>query len=344
LNAKRKVGVVLFQLGGPDSLAAVRPFLYNLFSDPDILNLPFGPLLRKPLARFISLTRSGHASHGYAEIGNRSPILPLTQRQALALDAALRPHVEPRVVIAMRYWHPFTHEAVRRLQAATLDEIVLLPLYPQYSQATTGSSLNEWNRRYDGFRTPVRLVREFYAHPLYIDALVERISLTLKRFGPAAPAVHLLFSAHNLPLSFVLRGDPYQKQIEETVRLVTARGAEMAAEGQLAQWPRAHSLCYQSKVGRQKWLEPSLNATLSRLAAEGVRHLAVVPIAFVTEHIETLYEINREARARAGKLGIEQLEMMPALGDSPKFIAALADLVLRAVGEGTESDPWGVAP
>lgn len=357
MSNPKNLGVVLFQLGGPDSRAAVEPFLYNLFSDPDIIDLPLGWLARKPLARFLARRRKKHVVHAYEEIGGGSPIGLLTERQARALERALRPHVEPRVVVAMRYWHPFTAEAVRQLEAASLDAGVLLPLYPQYSMATTGSSLHEWNRCYRGQGIPVRIIEQFYDHPLYLDAVVANINLSLRHFASRAPSaettqqaritnheslaasqqpllashVHLLFSAHGLPMSFLERGDPYQRQVEETVRLVMERGADLASRSGLRDaWPNSHSLCYQSKVGRQRWLEPSLDSTLVRLASQGARQVLVVPISFVTEHVETLYEINVEAREKARALGIEQFEMMPALNDSPRFIAALADLVLRA--------------
>jgi len=329
---KKRVGVVLFQLGGPDSLETVQPFLYNLFRDPDIIQLMFGNLLRRPLARYIARKRWKHAAHGYEAIGKRSPILPLTQRQARALQRALQPHVDPRVVIAMRYWHPLTEEAVREVQSAALDEIVLLPLYPQYSASTTGSSFNEWDRHYRSNGIPVRRVREYYDHPLLIAAFAERIATSLRHFRRAPHAtsadVQLVFSAHGLPLSLIARGDPYQKQVEETVRLVLDRGP--AASG-AQNWPAQHILCYQSKVGKQEWLSPALNDTLRRLGAEGKKRVLVVPIAFVSEHVETLHEINQEGREIALGAGIQQFEMVPALGDSPLFVAGLAAAVLQAV-------------
>ena len=335
MGERKRVGVVLFQLGGPDSPAAVGPFLYNLFCDPDILPLgALGGVLRRPLAWYISHRRARTVAEHYQAIGGHSPIRLLTERQARALEAALRPHVDPLVVVAMRYWHPLTEEAVRQIDGSALDHLVLLPLYPQYSYATTGSSLKEWRRLHTPGRPPLPLhvIEHFYNHPQYIEALVEKIAISLTHFdGPGE--VHLVFSAHGLPLSLIERGDPYQRQVEATVRLVIERGAEWASRaGKGEDWPRAHTLCYQSKVGRQKWLEPSLTERIERLARAGTKHLLVVPISFVTEHIETLYEINIEAREEAGKLGVEQFEMMPALGDSPRFIAALADRVLRSVG------------
>jgi len=342
LAGKKRVGIVLFQLGGPDSLEAVEPFLLNLFLDPDIIPLgPFG-LLRRPIAKLISSRRSIPVAGRYAEIGRRSPIGALTERQRVRLLAAVSPYIDAVAVTAMRYWHPFTAEAVDALRnAAPLDEIVLLPLYPHYSFATTLSSLKEWRRVAEqaewtrpGGKPPERTINNFHDHPLYILALVQRIGAVLRQF-PDSSRIHLVFSAHGLPMSLVEKGDPYPKQIEETVRLVCELGAK-----QCQGWPHTHLLCYQSRVGPAKWLQPPLTETIEQLGHEGVKEMLVVPISFVTEHIETLHEINIEAREEAEKLGIETFRMMPALGDSPLFIAALKDLVLQATGIGT-GEPSG---
>jgi len=322
--ARKRVGIVLFQLGGPDSREAVEPFLYNLFCDPDIIPLgPLGGIVRKPLAWWISRRRAQNVAHHYDRIGGHSPIRVLTDRQARALAGALRPTIEPRVTIAMRYWHPLTQEAVGEINREPLDELVLLPLYPQYSLATTRSSLREWERLYRprAPAPPVRVIEGFHDHPLYIEALAEKIALCFRQFERPSEA-HLVFSAHGLPLILVENGDPYPKQVEETVRLVRECGG----------WSNSWTLCFQSRVGRQKWLEPTLTATLESLARSGVKQVVVIPVSFVTEHVETLHEINIEAREEAEKLGIEKFRMMPAVGDSPKFIAALADMVLRATG------------
>jgi ferrochelatase len=329
LAGKKRVGIVLFQLGGPDSLAAVEPFLLNLFLDPDIIPLgPFG-LLRGPIARLISSRRSKPVAERYAEIGRRSPIATLTERQRVRLVEAVSPYIEPVAVTAMRYWHPFTSEAVAVLRAGgPLDEIVLLPLYPHYSFATTLSSLKEWRRVYGQpvGGPPERTVDHFFDHPLYIQALVQRIGSILRQFSDSS-RIHLVFSAHGLPMSLVEKGDPYPKQIEATVRLAVELGAR-----RFPNWPKTHLLCYQSRVGPAKWLQPALTETIERLGHEGVKEMLVVPLSFVTEHIETLHEINIEAREEAEKLGIEKFRMMPAVGDSPLFIAALKDLVLKAAG------------
>jgi protoporphyrin/coproporphyrin ferrochelatase len=323
--------VVLFQLGGPDSASAIEPFLFNLFSDPDIIDFPFARLARPIMARLISSHRAKKVKEHYASIGGKSPIRELTERQARALEAELRKSLGARVFVAMRYWHPLTEEAVAQVLAQDVRELVLLPLYPQYSRTTTGSSLNEWERKYKALAgdkiIPAKVVREFYKHLPYLDSVVEKINEGLARFafaGSTADArsdVHLIFSAHGVPLSVIEAGDPYQAQIEETVKRVLARGA----------WPNPHRLCYQSRVGPGRWLQPMLHETLPEVAAGGVRRVLVVPIAFVSDHVETLSEINIEAREFASGLGITQFEVMPALNDSPKFIQALADLVLAEV-------------
>ena len=327
MSGRRKIGIVLFQLGGPDSLDAVEPFLLNLFLDPDII--PMGPLgfLRRPLAKYISKKRSVPVRGRYAMIGRRSPIGILTERQRRALLAALAEDVDAVAVTAMRYWKPMTADAVEALRrVGPLDEIVLLPLYPHFSYATTLSSLKEWRRVYgkpEG-APPERTVGQFYNHPLYIQALVQKIGVCLRQF-PDSSRIQLVFSAHGLPMSLVERGDPYPQQVQETVRLTCELGAQKHAN-----WPRQHLLCYQSRVGPSKWLEPPFVETLEKLGHEGVKEVLVVPISFVTEHIETLHEINIEGREDAKKFGIERFRMMPAVGDSPLFIAALKDLVLTA--------------
>jgi ferrochelatase len=319
----RRVGVVLFQLGGPDTLEAIEPFLFNLFCDPDIIDFPFARLGRKPLAKLISTTRAKKVQHHYSVIGGGSPIRRFTEQQAQALQIELRASgVDAHCFVAMRYWHPFTAAAIEQVRAAGCDEVVLLPLYPQYSRTTTGSSLNEWRRNF-GNDVPVRCIEAFYRNELYIDALVEKVREALARF-PSPETPELVFSAHSVPVSVIQKGDPYQRQIEETVELVMQRG----------EWSNRHRLCYQSKVGASKWLQPSLRTTIRDLAAEKVREVCIVPISFVSDHVETLGEIDHEAREQAASLGIERFEMSAGLNDSPTFIAALAELVGRAMGVG----------
>ncbi len=318
----RRIGVVLFQLGGPDTLEAIEPFLYNLFCDPDIIDFPFARIGRKPLAKLISTARARKVEHHYSVIGGGSPIRKHTEAQARALEERLQEAgIDATCVVAMRYWHPFTREAIAKLEAAAVEEIVLLPLYPQYSVATTGSSLNEWRRCFQDSLLPVHCVQDFYRHPTYLRAVVEKVEEALDRF-PRPRETTLVFSAHSVPLAVVEKGDPYQKQIEETVEMVMEHG----------DWRNPHRLCYQSKVGASKWLQPSLRSTLQELASQGVRQVCVVPISFVSDHVETLGEVDHEAREQATRLGITQFEMSAGLNDSPTFIATLAELVGSALG------------
>lgn len=322
LNPTRRLGVVLFQLGGPDTPAAIEPFLYNLFCDPDIIDFPFARIGRKALAKLISSTRARKVQHHYASIGGASPIRRFTEQQAHALEAELSNRgLDARCFVAMRYWHPFTGEAIAQLLAAECDEVVLLPLYPQYSSTTTGSSLNEWQRLFH-LDIPVHNVGPFYRHPMYLDAMIEKVNKALSRFE-ARENPELVFSAHGVPLSIIEKGDPYQNQIEETVRLLVEGGG----------WRNHHRLCYQSKVGASKWLQPSLHRTLRDLSAEHVREVCIVPVAFVSDHVETLGEIDHEAREEAARLGFTRFEMSSGLNDSPKFISALGQLVLEALDE-----------
>lgn len=324
-SGRPRVAVVLLQLGGPDSLDSVEPFLYNLFCDPDIIDLPLAFLFRKRLARLISSRRAPKVAEYYRMIGGRSPILRLTRRQAVALENELRREMDARVLIAMRYWHPLTSAAVEEVKAGKFDQVVLLPLYPHFSRTTTGSSLNEWNRLVGRAGIPgtrVVTVEQYCDHPLYIKALVENITIALQRVRPPErSAVHLVFSAHGTPVRLVRQGDPYQAQIIRTYEAVVARGA----------FGLPHTLCYQSRVGPQEWLKPSLTETVDRLAAEGAARLLVIPIAFVSDHSETLYEINMEVRRHAMERGIHHYDLMPALHTNASFIGALADSVRRAI-------------
>ncbi|HTS38200.1 MAG TPA: ferrochelatase [Candidatus Solibacter sp.] len=322
----RRVGVVLFQLGGPDTLEAIEPFLYNLFCDPDIIDFPFARIGRKPLAKLISSTRARKVQHHYASIGGGSPIRRHTEAQARALEAELRAEgIDARCFVAMRYWHPFTSEAIEQIRAAECDEVVLLPLYPQYSSTTTGSSLNEWRRLFCD-DLPVHTIKTFYQQRAYLDSVVDKINEALSRF-PIESRPEIVFSAHSVPMAVIEKGDPYQRQIEDTVRLLMERGG----------WSNPHRLCYQSKVGASRWLQPSLHQTLRHLSAERVREVCIVPVAFVSDHVETLGEIDHEARHEARDLGITQFEMSAGLNDSPAFIGALSQLVHEALSSSDRS-------
>lgn len=324
--ATSPTGVVLFNLGGPESLDQVRPFLTNLFSDPDVISLPTP--FRQALAWWIAKRRTPTAQGYYRQIGGGSPLRRLTLQQAAALEKALAVHGAYKVVVAMRYWNPFTEEAVADLVAAGVRRVVLLPLYPQYSFATTRSSLNHFRSVWAArgmAAVPSATIAQWYDHAGYLDAMVERITETQRTIpsGDGSP-IHLVYSAHGIPLSLINKGDPYQRQVEEEVRLLTARLREWAEA------PERVHLGYQSRVGPTKWLEPSTESLLHRLGRQGVTRVLVVPISFVSDHSETLYEIDMLYRDLARAAGIGQFTRMISLNDSPTFIRALADLVLHA--------------
>jgi ferrochelatase len=317
----------LFNLGGPEALDQVRPFLTNLFSDPDVIGLPFP--LRQALAWWIAKRRTPIAQGYYEKIGGGSPLRRLTAQQASALETVLAAHGAFKVVVAMRYWAPFTEDAVDELAAYRPTRVVLLPLYPQYSYATTRSSLGHFHRVWTArglTGVPIAAIEQWYDHPGYVAAMVECITQTVAEMpmGDGSP-VHLLYSAHGVPLSFIKKkGDPYQRQIEAEAKLITARLPEWAAA------PERVHLGYQSRVGPTKWLEPSTESVLHRLGHSGVTRLLVVPISFVSDHSETLYEIDILYRDLARNAGVRVFSRMRSLNDSPTFIDALADLVLAA--------------
>jgi ferrochelatase len=330
-----RLGVVLFQLGGPDSLEAIEGFLYNLFSDPMIIDFPLARLARQPLARLIASRRGKHVAHHYEAIGGQSPILEYTLAQARALEKNLRSDFDARVVIAMRYWKPFTKEAVAELRRFGAENVVLLPLYPQYSRTTTGSSLQEWDHqvRQAGWNPRVYFIDNYHDHRDYIESVVQAVQAQLDGFENPGE-VDLVFSAHSVPLEVIRKGDPYQRHIERSVELVREAGG----------WPNRWRLCYQSKVGPSKWLRPMMRETLEDLATQGSRHVLMIPISFVSDHMETLYEIDIEHREIAQRAGIGDFRMMPGLNDSRAFIAALGGLVRAAVGTGSYAQAAGVRP
>jgi protoporphyrin/coproporphyrin ferrochelatase len=319
-----KVGVVLLNLGGPDSLEAVEPFLYNLFVDPDIINFPGSFLVRKWLARLISSKRHPRIQEQYKKIGGKSPLKEFTLGQARLLEEKLNEKFPARVFAAMRYWHPFTEEVLDALEKEGIKKVILLPLYPQYSKATTESSVKEWNAQLKkrGASLDWTLIEHYYDFPPFIDAFVERVRQGLEKFAPEnRAAVHLLFSAHGTPMKLVREGDPYSEHIRKTVEAVMKQGG----------FAQKHSLCWQSKVGPQKWLTPSTPETIEDLAKEGEKLLLAIPIAFASDHLETLFEVGIEFRHLASQAGVEQFEVTEGLNYSEKFIAALAQLVFQKV-------------
>jgi ferrochelatase len=312
-----KTAVILFNLGGPDGLEAVEPFLFNLFSDPAIIGAP--QPIRWLIAKLISKRRAPIAREIYARIGGRSPLLPETVAQARALERVLGE--DWRCFIAMRYWHPFTEEAVEAVKVWGADQVVLLPLYPQFSGTTSGSSLKEWRRaaRRAGLDLPTRTVCCYPEQPGLVSAMA-----ALVRDGHAAASrigrPRVLFSAHGLPRKVIERGDPYQKQIERTAAVVAdATGISML------DWV----VCYQSRVGPLEWIGPSTEEELERAGRDGVP-VVVVPVAFVSEHSETLVELDIEYRHRAEALGVPGYVRVPALGCHPDFIAGLAEMARKA--------------
>jgi ferrochelatase len=317
-----RTAVVLFNLGGPDSMEAVEPFLFNLFSDPDIFRLPLGWLTQKPFARLVSRRRTKAASRAYRAIGGKSPLLDNTTRQATALAEALRETDSFDVLVCMRYWHPLTEEVVATLKAGGYGRVLLLPLYPQYSTTTTGSSYNEFLRqcRRADYRPAIHLIESWYDNPSYQQAVVVSIQDAATRLPDPDPAsIELLFSAHGLPQKIVDRGDPYEEQVQATYE---------ALRGRLG-WPRT-TLCYQSRVGPLKWLGPYTESVIHELGARGVKQVLVYPIAFVSDHSETLYELGIDYAERAHEAGIANYRVVPALNDHPLLIRALKELVSEA--------------
>jgi ferrochelatase len=322
-----KVGVVLLNLGGPDSLEAVEPFLYNLFVDPDIINFPGSFLVRKWLAKLISSKRHPRVQEQYKKIGGKSPLKEFTLGQARLLEEQLNKQFPVKVYAAMRYWHPFTSEVLGEIEREGIKKVILLPLYPQYSKATTESSVKEWKKQL-AIRGGINnlewdLVEHYYDFPPYLEAFVERINQGLQKFAPEKLAdVHLLFSAHGTPMKLVREGDPYSDHIRKTVELIMQKG----------DFAQKHSLCWQSKVGPQKWLTPSTPEMISKLAAQGEKLMLAIPIAFASDHLETLFEVGIEFKHLAAEAGVEQFEVTEGLNYSEKFIDALAQLVLQKLG------------
>jgi len=320
----QRLGVLLLNLGGPERLEDVRPFLYNLFADPEIIRLPL-PWLQKPLAWLIATMRHRRSRENYRQIGGGSPIRQITEQQAQALAQRLQQLGHPaRIYIGMRYWHPFTEEALSQMERDGVDKVVILPLYPQYSISTSGSSLRLLERlRQAGTylaRIEHTVIPYWYHRPGYIEAMVDLIRQTLDRL-PAPEHVHLLFSAHGVPRSYVDKdGDPYQEQIERCVALIV----------QALNRPNAYTLAYQSRVGPVEWLQPYTEDVIPELGARGVRDLLVIPISFVSEHIETLQEIDVEYRELAHRSGIIHFHRVPALNTHPRFIQDLAEAVIQA--------------
>lgn len=322
-----RVGVLLLNLGGPEKLEDVRPFLFNLFSDPEIIRLPF-PWLQKPLAWFISTLRAKKSQANYQQIGGGSPLLKITEAQGEALSHRLTEiGQDANIYVGMRYWHPFTEEAVAHLKRDQIEQVVVLPLYPQFSISTSGSSfriLEEiWKTDPIVGLMDYTLIPSWYNHTGYLQAMVSLIEQELDKFEHRDEA-HIFFSAHGVPVSYVEEaGDPYQQEIEACATLIMQR----------LQRPNPYTLAYQSRVGPVEWLKPYTEDALNELGEQGVKDLLVVPISFVSEHIETLQEIDIEYREIAHEAGISNFQRVPALNTHPEFINALAQMVVTSLNE-----------
>lgn len=309
-------GVVLLNMGGPDSLDDVEPFLYRLFSDRDIIKL--GPrFLQKPIARFIARKRAPKSKALYEKIGGGSPLKGITMEQARALQAQLVPHGDYRVTVAMRYWQPDAELAITKLLEEGIEEFIVLSLYPHYSRATTGSSMADFSRAQQRLAPMLHCncITEWPTQKTYIQCLVANIKDGLERFS--GDTVEIVYSAHSLPCSFIKEGDPYADQLKSTIRAIEE---ETGKTGQLG---------YQSKSGPVEWLAPATDEVLQELSEKGVKNVLVVPISFVSDHIETLYEIDILFKEKAQSLGM-QLLSCNSLNSQPLFIQALKELVLAA--------------
>ncbi|KAE9586870.1 hypothetical protein Lal_00004377 [Lupinus albus] len=331
---EEKVGVLLLNLGGPETLNDVQPFLFNLFADPDIIRLPrLFQFLQQPLAKLISVLRAPKSKEGYAAIGGGSPLRKITDDQALALKKALESKgLSSNVYVGMRYWYPFTEEAVEQIKRDGVTRLVVLPLYPQFSISTTGSSIRVLQQmfREDEYLSslPVSVINSWYQREGYIKSMADLIEKELMRFSGPEEAM-IFFSAHGVPVSYVEdAGDPYRDQMEDCIFLIMQ---ELKARG----INNEHTLAYQSRVGPVQWLKPYTDEVLVELGQKGVKSLLAVPVSFVSEHIETLEEIDMEYKELALESGIKNWARVPALGLTPSFITDLADAVIEALPSAT---------
>jgi len=317
-----RLAIVIFNLGGPDGPAAVRPFLFNLFNDPFIIDLP-APL-RWLLARLISTTRAPKSRRYYAALGGGSPLLAETRAQAAALEAAVASMAETvKVFTFMRYWHPFAHETVADIKQFQPTRVVVLPLYPQFSTSTTATSLTVFTKeaRHQGLNVPIDTVCCYPTEDGFIGFLANTLRAACINRGDNP---RVIFCAHGLPLKMIAAGDPYQWQVERTVAAVVAKAGITDLD-----WV----LSYQSRVGPLEWLGPSVEAEIARAGREG-KPVLVVPVAFVSEHVETLFELDVTMRELARVSGAPRFDRLPTARTDPGFIAALAALARRALGHG----------
>jgi ferrochelatase len=318
-----KLGVLVFNLGGPETLRDVKPFLYRLFSDPEIIRIKWTPL-RNAVAYTIATLRRKKSEGYYAQIGGGSPLRRLTEEQAAALQTELKARgVEAQTFVGMCTWKPFLSEAVDQLARSGVDRIVVLPLFPHYSFTTTRAG-SEVLKRLLGARPDLNALKTTWIstwaeHPTYIESFAQSIERELAKF-PMPANVRLLFSAHSIPESYVREGDPYLEQTKRSVELIMDRLGRQ----------NTYDLSFQSRIGPIKWLEPATNDVIVKYGKEGIHEVLVVPISFVSEHIETLYELDILYKKLAEDSGITNFKRVPALNSDPVFIRALADIVQDA--------------
>ena len=309
--------VILFNLGGPDKLESVEPFLFNLFNDSEILSVP--SIIRYPLAKFISKRRASIAKNIYKEIGNRSPILELTQKQADSLQKSLSKKDNYKCFVAMRCWHPRAADVIKKVKEFNPEEIILLPLYPQFSAATSGSSINEWNDlcKKENFNVKTKTICCYPTENNFVKSHANLIKKTLQ--NTENKNFKLLFSAHGLPEIKIKKGDPYQWQVEETVGKIMKELEDMSLD---------HTISYQSRVGPLKWIGPSTDDEIIKYSKEK-KGIVIVPVAFVSEHSETLVELDIEYKKLAEKNGCSFYKRVPALGTEENFIKGLTELIMQ---------------
>ncbi|CAL5080699.1 unnamed protein product [Urochloa decumbens] len=327
---EEKIGVLLLNLGGPETLDDVQPFLFNLFADPDIIRLPrLFRFLQRPLAKLISTFRAPKSKEGYASIGGGSPLRKITDEQANALKIALeKKNLHANIYVGMRYWYPFTEEAIDQIKKDKITKLVVLPLYPQYSISTSGSSIRVLQNivKEDSYFAglPISIIESWYQRDGYVKSMADLIEKELSAFSNPEE-VMIFFSAHGVPLTYVEdAGDPYRDQMEDCITLIMG---ELKSRGIL----NSHTLAYQSRVGPVQWLKPYTDEVLVELGQKGVKSLLAVPVSFVSEHIETLEEIDMEYKDLALESGIENWGRVPALGCTSSFISDLADAVVEAL-------------
>jgi ferrochelatase len=325
---KKKIAVVLFNLGGPDSRENIKPFLFNFFMDKNIIRLP--TIFRYVIAKLISIRRSKkEAGDSYGELGNKSPLLENSQEQAKALEGLLNLNEagEFKTFIAMRYWHPMALETAEKVAGWNPDEIILLPLYPQYSTTTTRSSLQEWRRacRKIALDKPTSMVCCYPWEEGFIEASAENVRNVYEQAkSESGKTPRVFFSAHGLPEDVIKDGDPYQWQCEKTAEKIAAATGIDNLDWQI---------CYQSRVGPKKWIGPSTEEVLKQAAQDNVPAV-ILPHAFTQEHVETLVEIEIEYREMAADMGLTDFYRVPTVGTSAAFIEGLADMVLKFAGTG----------